>query len=86
MNEYLHRLLGPGRPELTCEECFVELDRYVDLQLAAAGNELEACSACRHPRECLEADDCLGMAAHLEGCPACGEEYESLVVLRRSEP
>jgi hypothetical protein len=86
MNEYLHRLLGPGRAELTCEECFVELDRYVDLQLAAAGDDFEACAACRHPRECVEARDCLGMAAHLEGCPACGEEYKSLVALRRLGP
>lgn len=85
MNEYLHRLLGPGRPELTCEECFVELDRYVDLQLAAGGDGFETCAACRHPQECLEAADCLGMAAHLEGCPACGEEYESLVAFRRTD-
>jgi hypothetical protein len=25
-------LLGPAGPELTCEECFDQLDRYVDLQ------------------------------------------------------
>jgi hypothetical protein len=25
------------------------------------------------------------MAAHLEGCPACREDYESLVALVRSE-
>ena len=28
-------LLGPPGPELTCAECFDELDRYVELRLAA---------------------------------------------------
>jgi anti-sigma factor RsiW len=26
-----------------------------------------------------------GMAAHLEGCPACREDYESLLALVRAE-
>jgi hypothetical protein len=26
-----------------------------------------------------------GMAAHLEGCPACREDYESLLALVRDE-
>jgi hypothetical protein len=86
VNGYLQRLLGPGRPELTCEECFTELDRYVDLRLAGSGGAFDVCSACRHPGECLAARDCLGMRAHLEGCPACGEEFEGLLELRRSEP
>jgi hypothetical protein len=29
-------LLGPAGPELTCEDCFEQLDRYVDLALAGA--------------------------------------------------
>ena len=61
----LRRLLGPGRPEVTCEVCFDELDRYVDLQLRGA-----------------DADAAVpGMRAHLEGCPACSEEFESLTTL-----
>ena len=32
----LLRLLGPGRPELGCDECFACLDRYVDLEVAGA--------------------------------------------------
>jgi hypothetical protein len=61
----LDRLLGPGRPEVSCELCFEELDRYVDLQVAGA-----------------DADRALpGMAAHLEGCPACCEEHASLIAL-----
>jgi hypothetical protein len=58
----LARLLGPAEPETTCEDCFAQLDRYVDLQLAGA-----------------DADATLpGLGPHLEGCPACGEDYESL--------
>ena len=30
----LQSLLGPEGPELTCEECFEELDRYVELEVA----------------------------------------------------
>ena len=58
----LARLLGPAEPEATCEECFDQLDRYVDLQLA----------------EC-EADRLMPrFRPHLDGCPACLEDYESL--------
>lgn len=68
MNDRRHpldRLLGPGRPEVTCELCFEELDRYVDLQVTGA-----------------DADGAVpGMAAHLEGCPACSEEHASLTAL-----
>jgi hypothetical protein len=61
----LHRLLGPGQPEVTCEVCFEELDRYVDLQLT--GSDAENAVS--------------GMAAHLRGCPACAEEHASLTAL-----
>jgi anti-sigma factor RsiW len=63
------RILGPAGPELTCEECFAELDRYVDAELA--GSDAEAAAP--------------GMGAHLEGCPACHEDYESLLVLARGK-
>lgn len=60
--EMLGRALGPGAPELTCEECFAELDRYVELVLAEE-----------------RADERVpGMRAHLEGCPACAEDFRSL--------
>jgi hypothetical protein len=55
-------LLGPEGPEVSCEECFERLDEYVELELA--GEDAEA----RVP----------GMRAHLEGCPACHEDHESL--------
>ena len=61
----LERLLGPEGPELTCDECFEHLDRYVDLEVAG-----------------LDADTAIpGMKAHLEGCPACVEDHESLAAL-----
>lgn len=58
----LDALLGPGEPELTCEECFEQLDRYVDLQLAGADADRVV----------------PGMRAHLAGCPACFDDHESL--------
>ena len=61
----LSRLLGPGEPEVTCEVCFAELDRYVDLELAGADADAAV----------------PGMAAHLRGCPACSEEHDSLAAL-----
>ena len=59
----IKRLLGPGRPEVTCDECFALLDRYVDLELQQA-----------EPEAALP-----GMEAHLEGCPACREEHDLLL-------
>jgi len=68
--ELLARLLGPAGPEVGCDECFEELDRYVELELAGA-----------------DADAALpGLRAHLEGCPACREEHESLRALAGGEP
>lgn len=68
-NALLRALLGPKGPELTCEQCFDELDRYVELELAGA-NADEAVP---------------GMRAHLEGCPACHEDHVSLRALVESD-
>ncbi|HEV2785795.1 MAG TPA: hypothetical protein VGV67_05370 [Solirubrobacteraceae bacterium] len=62
-NELIAALLGPPGPELTCEECFEHLDRYVDTELAGGDADLAV----------------PGMRAHLAGCPACGDDYESLL-------
>ena len=59
------RFLGPAGPELTCERCFEELDRYVELE--HAGADADAAIP--------------GMRAHLEGCSACAEDHESLRAL-----
>ena len=69
MDESLRRLLGPGEPELGCDECFDQLDRYVELELAGADADA------RVP----------GLRAHLAGCPACREEHESLLALVRDQ-
>ena len=34
LKQALGRLLGPSEPEVGCDECFAELDRYVELELA----------------------------------------------------
>lgn len=62
-HQRLRGLLGPAGPEVTCEECFDLLDRYVELELAGADAAVP------------------GMRAHLEGCPACREDHDSLLAL-----
>ena len=63
-NHVLALLVGPAaEPELTCEQCFDLLDRYVDLELVKADADREV----------------PGMRSHLEGCPACDEDHESLL-------
>jgi predicted anti-sigma-YlaC factor YlaD len=44
------------------------------------------CEECfEHLDEYVEGRDVPGMDAHLEGCPACREDYESLLALVREE-
>jgi hypothetical protein len=69
-NELLGRLLGPADPEIGCDACFEELDRYVELQLA--GEDVDTALP--------------GFRAHLEGCPACREEHDSLYAFVAGEP
>jgi hypothetical protein len=58
----LARVLGVDDPELSCEECFAQLDRYVELSLTGEEADREV----------------PGMRAHLDGCPACAEDFDSL--------
>jgi hypothetical protein len=61
----LERLLGPTGHQIGCHECFDLLDQYVELEVRGLG-----------------ADERIpGMRAHLDGCPACHEEHESLHAL-----
>ena len=61
----LERLLGPPGYEVSCNECFELLDQYVELELQG-----------------LDADERIpGLRAHLDGCPACHEDHESLHAL-----
>ena len=62
---HVDRLLGPAEPEIGCEQCFELLDRYVDLELAGGDADAQV----------------PGMREHLRGCPACGEEHDSLLEL-----
>ena len=69
MTSVLRRLLGPGEPEIGCDECFQLLDRYVELEVAGG-----------------DADRVVpGLRAHLDGCPACREEHDSLVAFVSGE-
>jgi hypothetical protein len=63
-------LLGPEEPEVGCDDCFADLDRYVELELA--GQDPDA--------------HLPGLRAHLAGCQACREEHASLRALLADEP
>jgi len=69
LNDVVGRLLGPAGPEIGCDACFEELDRYVELEVA--GEDADAAVP--------------GLRAHLDGCPACREEHESLRALVTGE-
>jgi hypothetical protein len=68
-DDRMRALLGPAGPELTCDECFAELDRYVELELAGRPADQEIPD----------------MRAHLEGCPACDEDHASLLAFVRRQ-
>jgi hypothetical protein len=65
----IKRLLGSAEEEIFCDECFEKIDEYVELELRG-----EAADAAIP-----------GMRPHLDGCPACHEEYQSLRELVRGE-
>ncbi len=69
LSSTLRRLLGRGEPEVTCETCFAELDRYVDAEVL--GHDADASVP--------------GLRAHLDGCPACADEHETLKAFVTSE-
>ena len=66
-NPSIARLLGPAEPEILCDECFEQLDVYVDAELGHADPDATV----------------PGMRAHLEGCPACDEDHASLLAFVR---
>lgn len=59
------QLLGPTVFEVSCDRCFELLDEYIELEIAGADADARIS----------------GLRTHLEGCPACREEYESLHAL-----
>jgi len=66
----LVRLFGPAGPELSCEECFDQLDAYVELELTGVRADLAMPA----------------MRAHLTGCSACRDDHDSLLALVRTDP
>jgi anti-sigma factor RsiW len=68
MSGLLDRLLGPDGDDIGCDACFDLLDRYVDAEVA--GGDAEAVVP--------------GMRRHLDGCPACAEEHDSLLEIVRA--
>ena len=71
--DLVRSLLGPAEPEVSCEQCFELLDEFVEVELAGEDPDR------RLP----------GMREHLQGCPACREDHESLrdfVRLQRASP
>lgn len=69
LKQALGRLLGPEGPEVGCDACFDELDRYVELEVAGADADAAI----------------PGLRAHLDGCSACREEHDSLYALVSGE-
>ena len=69
LKQAVGRLLGPAEPDVGCEACIDELDRYVELELA--GKNADAAIP--------------GLRAHFDGCPACREEHDSLYALVSGE-
>lgn len=63
-------MIGPVGPELGCVECFDQLDAYVELELTGLS-----------PDAAMPA-----MRPHLEGCPACRDDYDSLLAFVRTDP
>ena len=64
------RMLGPGGPELGCDECFDQLDAYVELELSGVRADVAMPA----------------MRAHLTGCSACRDDHDSLLAFVRTDP
>lgn len=69
LKQALGSLLGPAAPEIGCDECFARLDGYVEVEVSGEDADVAV----------------PGLRAHLDGCPACREEHESLRALVSGE-
>jgi predicted anti-sigma-YlaC factor YlaD len=54
---------------VTCDQCFDLLDEFVELELEGADASVRLA----------------GVRAHLEGCPACREDHDSLQALLEAD-
>ena len=68
LKQALGRLLGPAGPEIGCDECFEQLDRFVEMKLSG----LNAAQAMPLVQE------------HVEICGECREEFEALLAALRA--
>jgi hypothetical protein len=64
------RMIGPVGPELGCDECFDQLDVFVELELTGVKAEVAMPV----------------MRAHLVGCSACRDDHDSLLAFVRTDP
>ena len=64
------RMIGPAGPELGCDECFDQLDTYVELELTGVRADVAMPA----------------MGAHLAGCSACRDDHDSLLAFVRTDP
>jgi hypothetical protein len=66
----VERLVGPADPEFGCDECFDQLDTYVELERAGVTADVQI------PL----------MRAHLRGCSACRDDHDSLLAFLLANP
>jgi hypothetical protein len=64
------RMIGPAGPELRCDECFDQLDAYVELEQTGVRADVAMPA----------------MRAHLAGCSACRDDHDSLLAFARTDP
>lgn len=63
------RMIGPAGPELGCDECFDQLDAYVELELPGVSADIAMPA----------------MRPHLAGCSACCDDHDSLLAFARTD-
>ena len=67
--QWLHKIFHTQDEEISCSECFDRVAHFVDVELAGKD----------------AAGEMPEVKQHLEQCPACREEYETLRDLQRLE-
>ena len=68
VKEILHGILTTKKEEISCDECFEELDRFVEIELQG-----------KNPAEAMPL-----VQDHLDRCRDCREEYQTLLEVLRN--
>lgn len=63
------RLIGPADAEPGCDECFDQLDAYVEIELTSVSADITMPA----------------MRPHFAGCSACCDDHDSLLALVRTD-